>query len=316
MNEKALFYTEEEKDLCYFFYEDEGFYCSTTVNKKHPFNGPDRNNKLGFKNDIGRDLNSWANKICLPKLDDSEHHKLDTTNIRPGCFFYRMWRGNMKMLTANILAGEQNILSNSIVATKLILKQLFKTFEFIEPTASNFDTYSHQIRQVILLACMEVETSWTAILKTHNYQSERLTTNDYVKLLEPLRLSKYQVYFPLYPEIGIVTPFKNWNADKPTSSLDWYNDYNKIKHDRENNFSKSKLINALSAVAAVAIMHHAQFGSEKLPLNVQVSLMDFDPKWSYIPKMGNITRNTDEEGKTKGIGYNPFSEWNGILFEF
>ena len=51
-----------------------------------------------------------------------------------------------------------------------------------------------------------------------------------------------------------------WNARHPTSSLVWYDAYNKTKHDREKNLKLATLNNAITAVGAAVVMFRAQFG--------------------------------------------------------
>jgi hypothetical protein len=59
---------------------------------------------------------------------------------------------------------------------------------------------------------MEVESSWTAVLKENGYPSRgRLTTNDYVKLLHPMFLDGYEQSLQSYPTFPAFTPFKGWD---------------------------------------------------------------------------------------------------------
>jgi hypothetical protein len=122
------------------------------------------------------------------------------------------------------------------------------------------EAYGHEIRNLFIVACTEVEAQWKAILDANKYPAGKWTTNDYVKLLAPLRLADYQIDFTLYPSVPTLSPFSSWDARMPTQSLAWYDAYNATKHDREKNFSLATISNVVNAVAACAILLIAQFG--------------------------------------------------------
>lgn len=90
--------------------------------------------------------------------------------------------------------------------------------------------------------------------------SEGRSTNDYVKLLPAMKLDSYAVELPRYPWFGTVRPFGGWKANAPTQSLAWYDQFNFVKHDREENFARATLFAAVQAVCAMAVMNYSQFG--------------------------------------------------------
>jgi hypothetical protein len=178
------------------------------------------------------------------------------------------------------------------------LSKLEELFETIEPSKENLSAYGLKIREVLLLACMEVESSWSAVLKENKYTTTgALTTNDYVKLLTPMALDSYKLSLRSYPHFPAFTPFENWDAQRPTASLAWYDAYNKTKHDREENLKLGTLHNAVQAVGAAVVMFYAQFGlnfgtgtfDQKNPVirNTFNVITDFDKHWKecYIPKL-------------------------------
>ena len=82
-----------------------------------------------------------------------------------------------------------------------------------------------------------------------------------MKVKDPLQLDRFEVSLPMYPGLGVRTPFRGWDIGKPTESLSWYAAYNKVKHDRAEQFAQSKMIHAIDAVAASAVLLLAQYGS-------------------------------------------------------
>ncbi len=173
-------------------------------------------------------------------------------------------------------AISQEKLNESFVSLRILLSKLEDLFETVEPCRDNLNTYGLKIREVILLACMEVESSWTAVLKENNYSnSSRLTTKDYVKLKQAMFLDAYELSLQSYPGFPSLTPFKNWDLARPTESLVWYDAYNRTKHDREENLRFATLENAVYAVGATVVMFYAQFGPN-------FGLISVDPKSTVI----------------------------------
>ena len=151
-------------------------------------------------------------------------------------------------------------MNESFVALKILLVKMQDIFETVEPGQPNLQAYGHKIRELLLLAAMEVENSWAAVLKTNGYAGARLTTKDYIKLLAPMLLDSYSLTLRSYPEFPFITPFKGWTVKSPTKSLGWYDAYNQTKHNREKFLGIATLERAVHAVGAVAVMFYAQFG--------------------------------------------------------
>ena len=86
------------------------------------------------------------------------------------------------------------------------------------PHENNFDVYGHQIRNLIILATTEVESSLTAILQANNIAplSQYFTTRDYVRLKKVLRLAEFEVSLSHYPWLQSFSPFRDWNDAQPT----------------------------------------------------------------------------------------------------
>jgi len=184
---------------------------------------------------------------------------LQTRNgINPGEYHLRMWRPGVT--EARSIAPNLNVITQSIQGIRILVEEIEKIFLTINPCSKNFDVYGHNLRNILLIACMEVEAALTGILMANNYNKDRLTTNDYVKLLIPMMLDAYEVKLLSYPDIPTIKPFLNWDSSNPTKSLPWYDAYNKTKHDRESNFTYATLEHAINSIAAAIIILYAQFG--------------------------------------------------------
>jgi hypothetical protein len=111
--------------------------------------------------------------------------------------------------------------------------------------------------------------------------------HDYVKLALPMKLGEYRVKLPWYPWLDRITPFENWlpvlKGSKQKQYLPWYDAYNAVKHDRENDFSQAKLVHAFQALAGCFVMLCAQYGwnfarREDAAADMFSQLVDA-PKW-------------------------------------
>jgi len=184
-------------------------------------------------------------------------------------------------------------------ALRLLVQKLDEVLLFIEPTSLALNNYSHKTRELLILACTEVENQWARYLKLAKVTTGRrgYSTNDYVKLHRPLFLDDFVVSLPLYKDVPNVQPFQGWDPKKPTDSLDWYNAYNKTKHDRDAHFAEATLGFCIKAVAANLILHCVRFGPFSLVNNTNstlttlssqifsVELHSCEPASFYVPSV-------------------------------
>lgn len=142
---------------------------------------------------------------------------------------------------------------------ELLIDELTNVFKVIEPLPDNKNTYGHQLRNILILACTEVENLLKSFLKAHGVKKESLTMTDYWLANKYLHLNKTFFYFFRYTDWGTACPFQAWEAAEYTP-LPWYAAYNRVKHDREGNFKEATLENAVLSVAAVGIILVMMFG--------------------------------------------------------
>ena len=189
------------------------------------------------------------------------------STMRPGTYYRRIWRGNYQperlesgtSISSFKVYGQSY--TQSLVAAASLFEYLTHIFQNVEPSPDNYNSYGHKSRELLMLACTEIEAGWRAVLDENSPVSKsRYTTIDYFKVSEPLRLAEWSVCLVDYPIVDVLSPFKNWHADQATKSLVWYDAYNAVKHHREAEFSRASLINLLNAAAALFIMQVAQWG--------------------------------------------------------
>jgi len=212
---------------------------------------------------------------------------LAATALAPGYYHPRIWRAPTSPPLHLIYRRE---FTSTVQATKRLMQQMREVFGHVEPVPANLRAFGHEMRHVLILASTEVEAAWRAILLANQHQnqppasSQRWTTNEYVRLLQPLALDGWELALTWYPDLPVRKPFGGWSAGQPTRSLQWYSDYNAVKHDRENSFGSATLNSMIDAVAGAFVMLIAQFGPEGI--QGEDGLSDFTikstPQWPLV----------------------------------
>lgn len=141
----------------------------------------------------------------------------------------------------------------------ILIQKLQDVLLYVEPSETGLQTYSHKIRELLIVACTEFEC---AIKQYHYGDNDR--TSDYVKILKDVDLTKYQIEMAGYSKPFVIRPFAGWNAKQPTQSLPWYNAYTQIKHNMTDAFYLATLKNCIDAVAANLVMFAVRYDARSL----------------------------------------------------
>lgn len=167
----------------------------------------------------------------------------------------------------------------------MLQKDIIDLFEYIEPAHQNLDTYSLRTFELLLRVCTEVEANFKSIFKANTFSKTERNWNieDYYKVQLSHYLAEYRIRMPYWKGAGkIVEPFKAWSSGYAT--LDWYDAYNKSKHDRGANLHRANLNSLINAFAGLSVLLAAQY-----------YIYDFSPNNDFL-----IAEDADEfEG---GIG--------------
>ncbi|HEY0462654.1 MAG TPA: hypothetical protein VGC79_00525 [Polyangiaceae bacterium] len=197
-----------------------------------------------------------------------------------GEYYPRIYRGHYTPTLTELGPHSVATAVSAIRATRMLYAKLNTLFEAIEPRREPSGhieapwqelTFGLLQREIIILACTEVESAWKGVLLANGDYSERerppsFNTSHYVKLLKPLRLDEWTVTLSSHHFYREISPFKGWSSEKnqTSKSLPWYDAYNAVKHGREQNIERATFAGAVDAVAAAFIMTVAQFGTEHL----------------------------------------------------
>lgn len=285
-------------------------------------------NEKKEKNHIVKDLSIYSKKeFDLDKDEDllealfskdelyskysdlKKHYCIEPAYYQPGQYYARVYRpiiGEKKVVT--LLSANSKIknleneikqyrdfipynnreLISSVNQLSVLSQNLALLFQTIEPDKINYHVFGHNIRNLLILTCTEVEAQLKGVYQSiARKEKDRYYTTDYVKLCEILKLKDYSVNLGYFPLDNDIEPFKNWDASMPTKSISWYDNYNAVKHDRENQFSKATLWSVIEAIAGLAILLIAQYG-ENLPYwKEQIGgffTFNTTPNWEFTDK--------------------------------
>ncbi|WP_183575765.1 hypothetical protein HDF18_17760 [Mucilaginibacter sp. X5P1] len=189
--------------------------------------------------------------------------------FEPGSVNQLVWRPGLYFLddtfkSFNLTSPQMRLAAQAL---KLLIDRLDDLFIYIEPNKDSLNTYSHKSRELLILACAEVENYWNQYLLMAGVKAangKNYTTKDYVKLNNKLYLPEYEFTLKAYADIPPIIPFKGWDDKSPTQSLIWYDAYNKTKHDRNTYFSEAKLGHCITAVVANLVLFSTMFSPYSL----------------------------------------------------
>lgn len=238
----------------HFYGRDDGlFTISTGLTVLEKKNGVFKvtDDKSMLETEDSNNLEAWVKKIFgaidILKMDTIPGETYRGA-WRPGIYFHNDVLSGLNVSDVEIRTYGQ--------ALRLLIEKLDQIFIFIEPNSNSLEVYSHKIRELLILACTEVENYFASYFEN---KEKRYTTNDYIKLLASLHLKEYQVTLKNYFDMPPINPFSNWSNKQPTKSLGWYDAYNKVKHNLNDNFKYATLLNCINAVVANIILYCVKF---------------------------------------------------------
>ncbi len=161
---------------------------------------------------------------------------------------------------------------------------------YIEFSKDNYNTYSIELAHLLLSTASEVDTVAKCVCKLIDSTASPQNINEYRKLIkgredaegkkflrdESYRLSSLKVYIPRH---GL--EFLPWESWKDNKNPDWWNSYNKVKHERNLHFDKATLLNALHAVSALLVLNYVY---------CRLEMVQSRPEYHYCATFQEVTR--------------------------
>lgn len=262
---------------------------ATNMGVSNPENGPGTYFKAEPDEDIWDCLDRMTGWL-KPEVTEGRFHKM---SLAPAAFYPRMARPLALAIEPTLWSPDLDVERAYVAGARgqltLLVRKLELICQTVQPSDRTLHVYGHEIRNLLILAATEAEMHWRGILKANGSPVAKPNSNQYVKLIEPLRLLDYEVAFHDFPDVPPFRPFAGWIAADPTDSLDWYAAYNGVKHNREEEFERATLQHAFAAVSACLSLLVAQFGPMALGAELASYVTVSPPTWSisdmYLPRM-------------------------------
>ena len=129
-----------------------------------------------------------------------------------------------------------------------------KTIRFVEIDESNFNTFSIEFNKQLQSICSEIDVICKEICSFKGASNTR-NINQYAEIIlkEYTDINSRNVIIKQYTSLKL-SPFEEWSLDPDYNSPEWWKDYNSVKHDRTNNFSKANLKNVINSLAGLYLL--------------------------------------------------------------
>lgn len=137
-----------------------------------------------------------------PDVTEGRFHSM---SLGPGEYYPRVAR-------PLAFAREPRLWSPSVLVEKayvagarsqltLLTRRLQTICQTVQPSEKTLAVYGHEIRNLLILAATEVEMHWRGILIANGRTALKFNTNEYIKLVEPLKLLEYTTTFHDFPDV-------------------------------------------------------------------------------------------------------------------
>ncbi|WP_339748382.1 hypothetical protein [uncultured Rubinisphaera sp.] len=127
------------------------------------------------------------------------------------------------------------------------------TTKFVPYCPEHINVWSPQFAQIIMDCASQIDSLWKAVEQTQTPPSsnKKLTIQDHWVRYRSLVATQKVIFFG-GPNPAVIEPFLAWN-DLSFRSPDWWQAYNKLKHDRFSNQTSATMSHALHAVAGLLL---------------------------------------------------------------
>lgn len=122
---------------------------------------------------------------------------------------------------------------------------------FVEFTSNNFATYSIEMAHLFLAVASEVDVISKQLCLMFDIDNRACNVEHYRVVLRHY-LPEMESSIVSIPRYGLTLhPWENWQNDQ---TPDWWREYNKVKHQRDENFNLANLKNLLNAMAGLFLL--------------------------------------------------------------
>ncbi|MFA7702522.1 MAG: hypothetical protein WCX80_03650 [Patescibacteria group bacterium] len=170
-------------------------------------------------------------------------------------------------------------------------KDLFSILEYIQIDKKNFKTFSIKNSRLILSVGGEIDGIFKKLCNQIDSTKKYENIDNYRKTILKYFGKEFGMKKAYIVNCDIdFQPWKDWNK-KTIKNPDWWIDYNKVKHNREDNFEKANLKNILHCMAGLYIVlyfYNKEVGSLKQG-------MFYEEVWGSGKEKGSDIKDLNED---------------------
>lgn len=178
--------------------------------------------------------------------------------------------------------------------------KIIKTQNYVEWNEQNYGTFSNEFASLIQVTGAELDNFFKAYCRINRKDCKITDYADFI-LNDFPEITGQKV---LIRDKGIeLQPFNGWDAARASQSLEWWQGYNDIKHNRYLNFQKANLKNSLNILGALYILEikqlrkiHEENPSEKDIPDIESAVFTMSD-WKY------------KNGCARDLFYTTVSSW-------
>lgn len=134
----------------------------------------------------------------------------------------------------------------------MLEKRFIQSIEYVELHEDNFDTFSNGYALLIQVIGAELDTVFKEFCGFNT--TDRKTITDYARyiLQNNPDVKNQRIYVKEYNLE--IQPFDNWDVSQAAQSLEWWNAFTDIKHNRYEQLKQAKQKNVLNILGALYLM--------------------------------------------------------------
>ena len=134
----------------------------------------------------------------------------------------------------------------------MLEKRFIESIEYVELHVDNYNTFSNGYALLIQVIGAELDTIFKEFCGFNT--SDRKNIADYAQYIltsnpdiitRKVVLQEYDI---------VIQPFQNWDINKPAQTLEWWNAFTDIKHNRYEQLKQAKQENVLNILSALYLL--------------------------------------------------------------
>lgn len=140
---------------------------------------------------------------------------------------------------------------------KMLEEKVIRTGNYVEIHPDNFASFSNEYALLLQSIGAELDNFFKVYCGFDPDATKNITeySQSILKTYPEIKTQKIRI---INTDI-VLQPFKDWDVKKPKQSLEWWEAFDIIKHNRTGNFSEAKQKNVLNILGALYLLEMKQF---------------------------------------------------------